>query len=165
MTGPDLPTLFQAGNVVSGAFTVEVPPGFRAPRASARLYVSDRGSVLGPPLNIRIQVIHPTPEEIVRTPVVIPQNHIRMFRDRFDVREFTVVSETSLTWTNRDTRQHSVKVRRPDPQVAVRYFMEDGLGIAAASFHFCWLRGISRAKRNLEFPGSTHDSRLAFAWP
>ncbi len=189
MSGPNLPGQFQVGNTIAGAFTVDVPPGYRAPRASARLYVSDQGSLLGPPLNIRVEVIHLTPEEIALTPVITPQSHIRMLRDRFDMREFTVVSETSLSWTNRDTRQHSVRgtlclagvrclrsnpatvdpsalvpgavcnsflinaidptpcidsgalnpqqnytvtVRRPDPQTPIRYFMEDGLGVAAS---------------------------------
>ncbi len=61
-----------------------------------------------PPLNIRVTVLHPTPVELEQTPVVIPTNNIRLLRDRFNIRELTVVSGTNLTWTNKDTGQHSV---------------------------------------------------------
>lgn len=87
---------------------IDVPPAFRNQRASGRLYLADRGSVLVAPRNIRVVILHPTPEEKALTPVITPTNHIKLLRDSFNIRVFTVVSGTNVTWTNRDTQQHSV---------------------------------------------------------
>jgi hypothetical protein len=77
--------------------------------------VADRGSVLVPPLNIRVDVLHPTPAELALTPVVVPFNNIKLLNNRFNIREFTVVNGTNLTWTNKDVRQHAVKGTLCDP--------------------------------------------------
>lgn len=91
------------------AITIDVPPGFRPRRASGRLYVADKGSVLVPPLNIRVEIKHPTPVELALTPVVVPTNHIRLVAGRFNIREFTIVTGTNLTWTNKDVKIHVVR--------------------------------------------------------
>jgi hypothetical protein len=96
---------------------IDVPPGYRNQRAMGRLYIADRGSVLVPPLNIRVEVLHPTPAQLALTPVVVPTNHIKLLNDRFNIREFTVIQGTNLTWTNKDVRQHSVKGTLCDPSV------------------------------------------------
>lgn len=116
LTNPVMASPLEAGGAPHTAdIVIDVPPGYRNKKAMGRLYIADRGSVLVPPLNIRVDVIHPTPAELALTPVVVPTNHIRLLYDRFNIREFTVVNGTNLTWTNRDIRQHSVKGTLCDP--------------------------------------------------
>ena len=104
-----LPPVLQASAAPQTAsIVIDVPPGYQANQASGRLYVADKGSVLVPPLNIRVQILHPTPVELAQTPVVIPTNNIKLLAERFNIRELTVISGTNLTWTNKDVRQHSV---------------------------------------------------------
>jgi hypothetical protein len=181
------PTLTVGGAPHSVEIVIDVPPGFRNKKAMGRLYVADRGSVLIPPLNIRVDVLHPTPAQLALTPVVVPTNHIRLLNDRFNIRELTVIHGTNLTWTNKDVRPHKVsgslcdtslpfdrtqtcvfdetadqaraanqcnvpdatgripciespalgpeatftlRMIRPDSRQLLRYFMEDGLGVA-----------------------------------
>jgi hypothetical protein len=97
-----------AGATQSVRLHIEIPPAFRATRASGRIYLRDRGSVLGPPLDVQLVIVQPTPEERALTPVIIPTNHIRLLADRFNIRALTVIAGTNVTWTNYDTRQHRV---------------------------------------------------------
>lgn len=102
------PTQIPAGTAQPARLRVEIPPGFRGTRASGRIYLRDRGSVLGPPLDVQLIIVQPTPEERALTPVVVPTNHIRAMANRFNIRALTVISGTNVTWTNYDTRQHRV---------------------------------------------------------
>ena len=111
-----LPAVLQAnGAPQTATIVIDVPPNYQASSASGRLYVADKGSVLVPPLNIRVQILHPTPVELALTPVVVPTNNIRLLADRFNIRAMTIISGTNLTWTNKDVRQHSVKGSLCDP--------------------------------------------------
>jgi hypothetical protein len=106
--GSSLPPLIAAGTTTDVAIKIDVPPGFRNTKASGRLYVADKGSVLVPPLNIRINIVQLTPDERAATPVIVPTNNILMLIDRFNLRVLTVVSGTNVTWTNKHTAQHQV---------------------------------------------------------
>lgn len=109
------PRLDLGGPSFVTTLTVDIPPGFRPSKASGRLYVADKGSVLVAPLNIRVDVLHPTPVELAMTPIVVPTNHILLLTTRFNIREFVVVNGTNLTWTNKDLKQHAVRGLLCDP--------------------------------------------------
>ena len=108
-------TLAVGGPPHQTQIVVDVPPGFRNSKSFGRLYVADKGSVLVPPLTIDVGIVHPTPAELALTPVIVPTNNIRLLNNRFNIREFTVVNATNLTWTNKDVRQHAVKGTLCDP--------------------------------------------------
>ena len=109
------PRLDVGGPSFVTTLTIDIPPGFRPSKASGRLYVADKGSMLVGPLNIRVDILHPTPVELAMTPVVVPTNHITLLTTRFNIREFTVVNGTNLTWTNKDVKQHAVRGLLCDP--------------------------------------------------
>jgi hypothetical protein len=103
-----LGSVIRGGTTVPFSLSVKPPPGYRNVKASGRIYVADRGSVLVPPLFVQVTVLHPTPEERALTPVVIPTNHLRILPTRFNLTQFSVVSGTNVTFTNMDTRDHAV---------------------------------------------------------
>jgi hypothetical protein len=103
-----LGNVIPAGTTTDFAVLVEPPPGYRNSRASGRIYVVDRSSVLVPPLFVQVAVLFPTPEERAMTPVVVPTNHIRVLADRFNIKQLTVISGTNVTFTNLDIDQHQV---------------------------------------------------------
>jgi hypothetical protein len=120
-----LPDVLLAGERVDITVEVSGTSSVRAKNISARLYVADRQSVLSYPLNIRLEILHPTPEEIARTPVVVPTNHIQLVprppsalqiaeSARFNVRHLVVTNGTNVTWTNR------APVFEPDTARAVK---------------------------------------------
>ncbi|TAK21017.1 MAG: hypothetical protein EPO26_16135 [Chloroflexota bacterium] len=101
---------------------MSVPPRFRAARVSARIYLADKKAVLVPPLNVRVDVLRPTPEEVARTPIVVPTNHIQLVSRsaasdlvRLNIRDLNVTSGTHVTFTNNHTRTHTVKGTLCDP--------------------------------------------------
>jgi hypothetical protein len=104
-----MPSPMALGSSFTTTVTIDVPPGFRPSKASGRLYLADKGSVLVAPLSIRVDILHPTPVELAKTPVVVPTNHILLLTTRFNIRELTVVDKTNLTWTNKDVKQHAVR--------------------------------------------------------
>lgn len=106
-----IPDPLPAGQSVDVEIVLAAPPGLRARNVSGRLYLADRQSVLTAPLNIRVKINHPTPEQVAQTPVVVPTNHVQLVkraplaiktRDsaRFNIRHLVVRSGTTLTWTN-----------------------------------------------------------------
>ncbi len=129
----DSPTLddpLPADTDVSFDVDFSVPPGIRARQISARVYLRDRNAVLVPPLNVRLKINHPTPEEVARTPVVVPTNHVRIVSQplsagasasaaRLNVRTLRVTSGTAVTWTNKTRVQRSVYGVLCDPTVPV----------------------------------------------
>jgi hypothetical protein len=120
-----LPDVLIAGERVDLTVEITGTGNVRARNISARFYVADRQSVLSYPLNIRLEILHPTAEEIARTPVVVPTNHIQMVprppsalqiaeSARFNVRHLVVTNGTNVTWTNR------APVFEPDTARAVK---------------------------------------------
>jgi hypothetical protein len=103
-----LGTVIQADQTVAFRVVIAPPPGYRNVKASGRLYVADRNSVLVPPLFIQVTILHPTPEERALTPVVIPTNHIRMLADRLNIKQLTVTNGTNVTFTNLHTETHRI---------------------------------------------------------
>jgi hypothetical protein len=107
-----LPAVLTAGDQIGVSITVKSTGALRAKTLSARLYLADKQSLLTAPLNIRVVILHPTPEELARTPVVVPTNHIQLVKRpplvvqlghsaRFNIRHLVVSSGTNVTWTNR----------------------------------------------------------------
>ena len=107
-----LPDVLLAGQPLGVSITIKSSGALRARTLSGRLYLADKQSMLTAPLNIRVIILHPTPEEIARTPVVVPTNHIQLVRRaptavqlaysaRFNIRHLVVSNETNVTWTNR----------------------------------------------------------------
>lgn len=118
----DSPTLedhLPADTDVSFDIDFSVPPGIRARQISARVYMRDRNAVLVPPLNVRLRINHPRPDEVARTPVVVPTTHVRILSQPLsagaiasaallNVRTLRVTSGMEVTWTNKTRVQRSV---------------------------------------------------------
>ena len=119
-----LPPVLVAGERLDFTITVEPAPNLRARHISGRVYLADRFSVLSPPLNVRIEILHPTPEELARTPVVVPTNHIQLVlrppsmvqndpaAARFNIRHLIVISGTNVTWTHRAAPPGDPQIKR-----------------------------------------------------
>lgn len=120
VTAEPLPDPIPADTEITVTLPLTVAPHSRIRRVSGRLYLAERGAVLVPPINIRVDIQHPTPEELALTPVIVPTNHIQIVprppavvapanAARFNVRHMTVRSGTHMTWTNRDAVTRAVR--------------------------------------------------------
>ena len=109
---PPLPDELLADEELDLKITIKASPNLRARNISGRIYLADRQAVLTAPLNLRIDILHPTAEELARTPVIVPTNHIQLVTRppqsvqlpdsaRFNVRHLIVTNLTNVTWTNR----------------------------------------------------------------
>jgi hypothetical protein len=119
-----LPPVLAAGERLDFTIKIEPVPNLRARHISGRIYLADRFSVLSPPLNVRIEILHPTPEQLARTPVVVPTNHIQMVLRppstvqedpadaRFNIRHLVVTSGTNVTWTHRAAPPDDPQIKR-----------------------------------------------------
>jgi hypothetical protein len=122
VTAPS-PTTLAAGERLDVTIRILRNPNVRVRNISGRLYLADRFSVLAYPLNLRVQILHPTPEELARTPVVVPTNHIQLVMRppsmvqglrsaRFNIRHLVVTSGTNVTWTNRAASPGEADLKR-----------------------------------------------------